>query len=355
MRVPAALDVALSSGRAVVQARQDPSSGAMLLLRQKTGRRVMVLWQFVSFTVLIGALVVYASVIARRLGRANARLSRIEEALLVTSRPGGFADPRAAESESEVSNNEGRAGYLTIRDLKARSEQPRARATHSSARNSAAVPESRDALKTTRGPKPNLPRGATPEGELVAMRAESREALRTRSEQASPHGTRPLNVDSVPTSVDSPAPVETSGETLSLLTVQAVRDDSGGTSLESRDAPVAIGEQLSWPIMRPEGGEPPSVPTMQVAVSDDSEATSLESHAPVETSGELSSSLGIDPANGISVAKTSESGDALDTGDGPQSPPSHCPPSEDPIAKKNRDALLYMSIQRRRRRAHPGY
>ena len=151
----------------------------------------MVLWQFITFTVLIGALVVYTSVIARRLGRANARLSRIEEALLVTSRPGGFADPRAAESESEVSNNEGRAGYLTIRDLKVRSEQMRSRATHSSTRNSVAVPENRDALKTTRGPKPKLSRGTTPEGELVAMSSESRAALRTRSEQASPHGTRP--------------------------------------------------------------------------------------------------------------------------------------------------------------------
>jgi hypothetical protein len=284
----------------------------------------MVLWQFITFTVLIGALVVYASVIARRLGRANARLSRIEEALLVTSRPGGFADSRVAESESEAPNNEGRAGYLTIRDLKVRSEQLRSRATHSSTRNSAAVPESRD-------------------------------ALRTRSEQASPHGTRPLNVDSVPKSVDSPAPVETSGAALSVLTVEAVRDDSGGTSLESRDALVATSEQLSWPIMRPEGGEPPSVPAMQVAVSDDSGATSSESRAPVETSSELSSSLGVDPANGISVDKTSESGDALDTAGGQQSSPSHCPPGEDPIEEKNRNALLYMSNQRRRRRAHPGY
>ena len=242
----------------------------------------MVLWQFITFTVLIGALVVYTSVIARRLGRANARLSRIEEALLVTSRPGAFADSRAAESESEVSNNEGRAGYLTIRDLKVRSEQLRSRATHSSTRNSVAVPENRDALKTTRGPKPKLSRGATPErGELVAK------------------------------GVDSPVPVETSGEALSVLTVEAV--------------------------------------------SDDSEATSLESRAPVETSSELSSSLGVDPANGIPVAKTSESGDALDTAGGQQSSPSHCPPGEDPIAEKNRNALLYMSNQRRRRRAHPGY
>ena len=315
----------------------------------------MVLWQFITFTVLIGAVVVYASVIARGLGRANARLSRIEEALLVTGRPVGFAEPRAAESESEVSNNDGRAGYLTIRDLKVRSEQLRARATHSSTRSSVAVPESRDALKTTRGPKPKLSRGTTPEGELVAMSSESRAALRTRSEQASPHGTRPLNVDSVPTRVDSPAPLEPSSETLSLLTVEAVRDDFGGTSLESRDALVAASEQLSWPIMRPEVGEPPSMSTTQVAVSDDSEATSSESRAPVEPSSELSSSLGIDPANGISVAKTSESSDALDSTGEQQSPPSHGPPGEDPIAKKNRNALLYMSNQRRRRRAHPGY
>jgi len=37
------LDVVLSSGRAGVQARQDPSGGAMLLLRQKQGGA---LWSF---------------------------------------------------------------------------------------------------------------------------------------------------------------------------------------------------------------------------------------------------------------------------------------------------------------------
>jgi hypothetical protein len=271
----------------------------------------MVLWQFITFTVLIGAFVVYASVIARRLGCANARLSRIEEALLVTSRPVGFADSRAADPESTVSDNEGRAGYLTIRDLKVRSEQHRARSSHSSTRSSVVVPESRDALRATRGPK--FSRGATPErGDLVAMSSGSHEALRTRSEQESPHGTRPLNVESVPASVDGPAaPVETSDETLNLLTAEVVRDNS--------------------------------------------EATSSESRAPVETSSELSSSLGVDPANGNSVAKIAESGEALDTTGGRQNPPSHCPPSEDLVAEKNRDALLYLSNQRRRRRAHPGY
>ena len=46
----------------------------------------MTLWQFVTFTVLIAALLVYAMVIARRLGRVDVRFKRIEEALLEKSR-----------------------------------------------------------------------------------------------------------------------------------------------------------------------------------------------------------------------------------------------------------------------------
>jgi hypothetical protein len=252
----------------------------MLRLRQNNGGRIMVLWQFITFTVLIGAVVVYAGVITRRLGCANARLNRIEEALLATSRPIDFADARAAESKPEVSSEEGRVGYLTIRDLKVRSEQLRSRATHSSSRNSVGVSESQAALKT-------------------------------RSEQASSRDTRPLNVNSVPASLVSQAPVDTSSEPLSSAVMQPLSDDSVGTGLDSR--------------------------------------------APMETSSEPLSSVSAGSTNGDSVADSSQSRDAPETTSEQQSPPGHRPPSEDSAATKNRDALLFLSNQRRRRRARLGY
>lgn len=211
----------------------------------------MVLWQFTVLTVLIAGLLVYASILTRRLGCTNARLKRIEEALLVKDRPIEHADARAAEAEREVPGKEGRVDYLTIRDLRVRSERLSSPATRSSSRSSVVVPESRDEL-----------------------------------------------------------------------------------------------EAIS---------EAPSSPTMPL-VSGDAVATSSESRDPAETSSELLSSLDAGPANGTSVATSSESRDALETTSGRQSPPGCHPPSEDSVAKKNRDALLIMlSSQRRRRRARLGY
>jgi hypothetical protein len=165
------------------------------------------LWQFITFTVLIGALLVYLRVIIRRLGCADARLNRIEEALLAKSRSIDSADTRAAEAKPEVSGGqEGRGDYLTIRDLR----QLSSRATRSTSRNTTAVSVRQDALKTTRG---LIRSGATPgRGGSVAIASESAEALKARGEQLSSHGMRPLTVNSVPASLESrDAPATNSG------------------------------------------------------------------------------------------------------------------------------------------------
>jgi hypothetical protein len=190
--------------------------------------------------------------------------------------------------------------------------------------------------------------------------------------------------------------VETSGEVLSLTTKQALSADSGAIGLERRDAPVTIDEQLS--IMLPPsddcaatslaiggdpvetGGEPLSLSIVE-AVSDDSGAMSLErgdtppgvhgqssslglaigdlsttgseSRAPLQARSESSSSLGEESANGISVAEITESSDETQTTGRLQSSPSQAT-SKDSVARENRDALLYLSNQRRRRRARQG-
>ena len=80
----------------------------------------MALWQFITLAVLIGTLLVYASVITRRLGGVNTRLNRIEEALLAKSPAIVSAAPRSAEVRTETSvGSERRGSYLTIRDLRA--------------------------------------------------------------------------------------------------------------------------------------------------------------------------------------------------------------------------------------------
>jgi hypothetical protein len=181
----------------------------MLPHATRTGRCIVALWQFIAFTVLIGALLVNAWVIARRLGGANTRLSRIEQAVLAKTTSIHSADSQADAAKPEVSGGqESGGGYLTIHDLR----QLSSRATRSGNRNSIAVSERRDALKTTRG----LVRspGATSErGGSVAIGSESSEALKARGEQSSSHDTRPLTVDSAPTSLESgDAPATNSGE-----------------------------------------------------------------------------------------------------------------------------------------------
>ena len=159
----------------------------------------MALWQFITFTVLIGALLVCTSVITRRLGRANTRLKRVEEILLANSRSIGSADTRAAEAKAEVSaGQEGRGGYLTIRDLRA----PSSGATGSSSQNSGAVSARGDALKTTPG-RMTLPTLTAERGGTVPIRSQSGEPLKARSEQLSSQGARPLAVTSVPTLSES--------------------------------------------------------------------------------------------------------------------------------------------------------
>jgi hypothetical protein len=235
------------------------------------------LWQFITFTVLIGALLVYASVITRRLGCADARLNRIEEVLLTKSSSFASADTQAAESKSEVSGGqEGRGRALTIGDLR----QLSSRTTRPSSWSSVAVSERRDAPNTPRGLMRS--RGATTEREgSVAIGSESGEAPRARREQLSFHGTRPLTLNCAPTSSASRDTPATSSEPPSLLTVEAVSGDSAATTSASRDAQA--------------------------------------------------------------------------TNSGSQSPPSYRLPSDDSVDKKNRDMMLFLSSQRRRRRARLAY
>ena len=181
----------------------------------------MALWEFVTLTVLIGALLVYAGVIARRAGRADARLKRIEDALFAKSRSVGSANTRAAESKPESSaGQEGRGSYFIIRDLR----QLSAGTTRFSTRNSISGSEGRDTVKTTHGAMRSPSASPQREGS-VANSSPIREALKGRGARLSSDGTRPLTVKPVP------------------------------PSLERRDVPATNGGPQSPPDCRSPGGD----------------------------------------------------------------------------------------------------
>jgi hypothetical protein len=285
------------------------------------------LWQFITFTVLIGALLVCASVITRRLGRANTRLKSIEEILLANGRSIGSADSRAAEAKAQVSGGqESRGGYLTIRDLR----PPSSGATGSSSRNSSGVAERGDALKTPRD-HVMLP-SLTPErGGTVPTGAPRGDALITRSEQLSPQGTRPVTVTSVPTLLESrSAPAPNSG-----------RQSPPGAVAERGDALKTPRDHVMLPSLTSERGGtvPIGAPRGET----------------LKARSEQLSSQGTRPLTVTSVPTILESRSAPAPNSGRQSPPDDRPPSDESVAKKNREMTLFLMNQRRRRRGRLGY
>jgi hypothetical protein len=248
----------------------------MLRPATRTGRCTVALWQFLTLTVLIGALLVYARIIDRRLARADSRLNRIEDDLLLKSRSIDSADARAAKAKDGVSGDQQRrGGYLTMRDLRRLSSS----GTCSSIQSSISDSEARDTLKATRGLRSSS--GAVPQRRgSVAISADSGEALTACGDQLSSHAARPLTNNAIPTRLERLDAPPTARDPLNL-TIEALSGDSAATTLGSHDAPR---ENRGW-------------------------------HGP----------HGCGP-----------------TGD-------------DSVARKNRDMALFLSNQRRRRRARLGY
>jgi hypothetical protein len=125
---------------------------------------MVALWQFITLAVLIGALLIGASVFVRRLDCAKAR--SIEEALLAIRRSIDSTGARAAEVKPEVSGGRvDRGGYLTLRDLRQLSSP----AIRPSSPNSIEVSESHAALPTNSG-RQSPPTLRPPEEDSVAKK-----------------------------------------------------------------------------------------------------------------------------------------------------------------------------------------
>lgn len=265
----------------------------------------MALWQFTVIAVLMGALLVHTSFLTLRIGRANAALKRIEDALLakveaVTPAP---VAPVEATPPLELTDMEDSAArYLTIRDLKVRSEQRRSQVTAS------------------------LERPAAPD---MSGKFASLLFGRDKSEDT------PL-VSSVPVSSESSdAPninTEASTETPSLPASQPEIGNSA--SVENENAMALSSESLM------------ALSLETRALSDSIEALSTSIEPPLHAS---------QSENENSVAASSETRDAPNASTEPQHSPASPTVTEDTVEQREREALLFQSNQRRRRRARQGY
>jgi hypothetical protein len=209
----------------------------------------MAFWQLTTFAILIGALLVYASLITRRLASVDARLRKIEETVLAMSASIDSADAPAAEVESELSSGGtgGRGGYLTMRDLRISAEQQSSRAIRSGSWNPFLARAQCDTSATSSEPL-SLPNMEAESGGPTTASLESYEAPATSDE--------PLNLptmliesgDSALRSFEGDGALATSSEPPDFPNMQAAESgDPTTVSLESSDAPQASSESQSPP------------------------------------------------------------------------------------------------------------
>jgi hypothetical protein len=278
----------------------------------------MALWQFTVIAVLMGALLVHTSFLTLKISRVSAALKRIEDALLWKGEvvtPASTAPVEATQPLEPTDMEDSAARYLTIRDLKVRSERRRSHATASL--ESPAAPdisgrfagllfgrdksERPDAASLEGGDTPNIsdaPDTSTEAPSLHTSHAENGDSAASKNESAVALSTE--SHDALSTSIEPPA-----------HTSENVNENSVSAGSESADAPGASTE----------------LPSSHVSLAE----------------------------NENSLPPTSETGDAPNA----SSEPPHSQPApsmnEDSVEQREREALLFQSNQRRRRRARQGY
>jgi hypothetical protein len=278
----------------------------------------MALWQFTVIAVLMGALLVHTSFLTLKMGRASAALKRIEAALLWKGEvvtPAPTAPVEATQPLEPTDMEDSAARYLTIRDLKVRSERRRSHATAS--------------LESPAAPDMS--------GKFASL-------LFGRAKNESPDAAS-LEGDDTPNISDAP---DTSTEAPSLHASQA---ENGNSAASENESAVALSTEshdaLSTSI------EPPA--HISENVNENSVASRSESADAAGASTELPSSHFSLAENENSLPPTSETGDAPNASSEP--PQSQVAPTmnEEAVEQREREALLFQSNQRRRRRARQGY
>ena len=332
----------------------------------------MALWQFTTFTVLIAVLIVYAIFITRRLGLADARMTRMEEALLFLARSGSvnagsavradtpvvdadpvfsevFEEPAASAVAAELpqisanpqvsAQEEARRVYLTMRDLRARSEQ---RATVVTSTVATVPPDAEADLET-------------------------REALQTAPEPTPMHAAESasLAVHDAPTRSSEPAPTALArSDSVDALP----RAPEPTPAREPEVIPEAADTVGTDGVVPTHSAAPQSQPlddvaraTHELTDTAHAESASADAHDVPTTRSEPAEAL-----SETAAATILEIGDAPVTNTESQNSakPDHRPPDDDisvdddddaAASKKNQEILVFLNAQRRRRRAHLGY
>lgn len=270
----------------------------------------MVLWQFAVITVLIGALLVYVTVVANRLTSANATLRRIEEALSKTEPVAEHVSATAADAtvaetiqSPEVLLTERRGGYMTVRDLKVIARAGRRRGGNGDVAH--------QALDPSQAPDPSCELQASPAG--MAVSGELSGAANSETHEA-------INTSGEPPGLPSSAAVV---QELAAATSEIREFLETSSYLATSDAPDS------------------SAAKDVVAASSQLLETNLESQ-------------NVAQASAVNEVASPESRAAMSRNAEPQIAPAARDLDAEVIERKKRDALLIMSAQRRRRRAR-GY
>ena len=265
----------------------------------------MALWQFTVIAVLMGALLVHTSCLTLRVGRANAALKRIEDALLakvevVTPAPVAPAEPTPPLELTDMEDSAAR--YLTIRDLKVRSERRRSQATAS----------------LERPPTPDM---SGKFASLLFGRRTSDNPVTTGAESNGSSKTEALdsNTEALSTSADE---LNTSIEALNI-SIEALHAKTEALGLHDSEAGTFV------PVSPP----PANSPNTNAEFPEHASQAESEHSAPPSAEPD-------DAPNASTEA--------------PHSPASPTV-NEDTVEQREREALLFQSNQRRRRRARQGY
>jgi hypothetical protein len=298
----------------------------------------MALWQFTVIAVLMGALLVHTSFLTLRVGRASAALKRIEAALLAKGEvvtPAPVAPPVEPTPPLELTDMEDSAArYLTIRDLKVRSEQQRAEATAG-------------ALSARRSGSTATPDMSGKFASLLFGREKSENAVLVGSAPVSLEGSDAPDISTeAPTNSGTP----TRTETPSFPTSQP--DNGNSASVENEDAVTLSSESLIAL----------SLETRALSESIEALSTSIEppphpSHAEGGNfaAGEDENAAAVSSESPVALSAESPDAPSASTEPPPSPDSASATVNDDTVEQREREALLFQSNQRRRRRARQGY
>jgi hypothetical protein len=317
----------------------------------------MALWQFTVLAALSGILLIHAIVLTLRIGRTNAALKRIEEALLARAElavPATSVVADAARTE-EVAQVVGVA--RASEEAAALSDTGRLKTLRDLRSASTGRPDSQSSFAMNPASRVERRRRAR----LLSLAA-------TAGENETPVATTLESQDAPNASPDLPQMHASHGDSGTPATATFEIHDAPGTSGELPSVHAEQHETADFAASRLEGqgalNTAPDLPAMHAnrSESEPPAAASFEFYGAPDAMVELSG-MGVHADHGESdsvVADDSQNRDTANTdananGELPDSPATAPVDEESAAAKRARDTLFMLYRQRRRRRERQGF